>query len=1185
MRVDELDISDDIAVALDKAGFVVLHPPQAEAIPIALRGRNLVAAIPTASGKSLIGYIPALKTVLTDHKKVLYIVPLKALAAEKKDDFDMFSYLGIRTHLSTGDLDSEDRGIEDADIVVATSEKADSMIRHGSRWIDRVGLIIADEIHMIHDPGRGPTLEVALTKLMRRNPDVQIIALSATVSNPIDLADWLDADLVRSEWRPIPLREGVYMDGEITFDDRTKVEVPVDGEDVWSLIKQTILMGGQCLVFVNSRRSTEALAVRYSPYMKRIGAPAIAEEDLAVLEQESESTSMAKKLASCIRNGMAFHNAGLTMRQRKFVERGFKRGNIKCIVATPTLAAGINLPARRVIIRDTTRFENGLNAPISVMEVKQMCGRAGRPGYDPYGEAILVAKNIKDQDHLMEDYIDHDTERLTSKLFSDRVLRGHILGLIATGDADSEESIIEFLKGTFYGATSSLFGVESVVSSVVSFLEREEMVEVDGERIRALPFGKRVSDLCIDPESASILRKAVLGIGRDTDPMLLLIAAAMTPDVMGSYPKKADEARIASVISDYEEDFLVDPDELDDYDYEFFSSDVKSAIMVKDWIEETDEETMTDALGVGPGDIRAKIDMMDWIIYSMNEIALIFNPDASRVVKPLMVRIRYGVKEELSALVAFRGVGRSRARILFNKGLRDRSDIASASESEIAAIQGIGPALAHSLKEQAGCGSQVHQDDSRGSPSEEEEAMLDAMALEYGGALAQEPAAENGDKKEVKGAEGAGPRQSSLFDFRSSSLGQDALDVGDVVAALYGRGAVVDDGVGVLQAVAGADAHHALVPVDDPLLAELPEPGDGCRGCGLDADALPPSEELLRGDDLLVGDGGAVAAGGVHGMERLPPADGVSDPDGGGNGLRVLLGDEVLLVGPEGPGDGGGALGLYAGEHGDLVDPADLLELGDGLVDGPDVRGVPHGQDDPVGDVVLELVHDLEEHGLLPLGAVWVDGVEQVQLPLVGHLPGQGEGVVEVPVDGQDLGAEEKGLRQLAHGDLAGGQEHGALHAGLGGVGRQGCGGVARGCASDDLGSQLLGVGDTHGHPPVLEGAGGVQPLELHEGVRDADLGAEGPDGVQRGAALLDGHLVGGVHGHEGRVPPDPQRGLAEVLGLHLLDLLEFHLDGQETAASGAGVDERVGNVSAAIPAHYLVLCHFKSSCSRIRIP
>ncbi len=769
MRVDELDVSDEIAEALDAAGYVVLHPPQAEAVPLALEGRNLVAAIPTASGKSLIGYIPALKTVLMDHRKVLYIVPLKALASEKKDDFDGFASLGIRTHLSTGDLDSEDRGIENADIIVATSEKADSMIRHGSRWIDGVGLIIADEIHMIHEPGRGPTLEVALTKLMRRNPDVQIIALSATVSNPIDLADWLGAELVRSDWRPIPLREGVFLDGEITFDDRSKVEVPAGGEDVWALVKQTVLSGGQCLVFVNSRRSTEALAVRYSHNMKAICGSTMSDQELAALEQESESTSMAKKLASCIACGMAFHNAGLTMRQRKFVEKGFKRGDIKCIVATPTLAAGINLPARRVIIRDTTRFENGMNAPISVMEVKQMCGRAGRPGYDPYGEAVLVAKNLKDSDHLMEDYIDHDTERLTSKLFGDKVLRGHILGLIATGDADSEEGIIDFLKSTFYGATSSLFGVESVVESVVQFLEKEEMVEVVDDMLRILPFGKRVSDLYIDPESASILRKAVMKIEKDTDPMLMLIAAAMTPDVMGSYPKKSDEARINDVITTYEADLLVDPDELMDYDYEFFASDVKSALMVHDWIEEVDEESMTDILGVGPGDIRAKVDMMDWIIYSMNEIAMIFNPDASRSIKPLMTRIRYGVKEELSALVSFRGVGRSRARILFNRGYATRSDIADAPQETLAAIPGIGPALARSLKEQVGSSKPEALYEQRGSPSEEEESMLDAMAADY---MAGElPVPEETDKKKGKGAEGAGPKQSSLFDFRFAGRG------------------------------------------------------------------------------------------------------------------------------------------------------------------------------------------------------------------------------------------------------------------------------------------------------------------------------------------------------------------------------------------------------------------------------
>lgn len=768
MRVDELDISDRVAKALNDVGFVVLHPPQAEAIPVALSGRNLVAAIPTASGKSLIGYIPALQTIVERHRKVLYIVPLKALASEKKDDFDRFSDLRIRTHLSTGDLDSEDRGLEDADIVVATSEKADSMIRHGSRWIRDVGLVIADEIHMIHEPGRGPTLEVALTKLMRRNRDLQIIALSATISNADDLAEWLHADLVRSDWRPIPLKEGVFLDDSITFNDRSTREVPKSGDAVWGLVRQAVEDGGQSLVFVNSRRSTEALAVKFSKEMGKIAGRELSRAEEDILEGDADSTATGRKLASCIKCGMAFHNAGLTYRQRRYVEDGFRAGLIKCIVATPTLAAGINLPARRVVVRDTTRFEsNSGNTPIPVMDVKQMCGRAGRPGYDPYGEAVLIAKNERDFEHLMEDYVEHDTERLTSKLFNDKVLRSHILGLIATDDADSEESIVAFLRETFFGTVSQLFGIESVVGNVVDFLEKEKMVAREGDMIRILPFGKRVSDLYIDPMSASILRDAVMKIDDDTEVMPILIAAAMTPDVMGMYPKKCDEARLDAVFDEYCERLLVDPDDIEDYMYDFFRSDLKSAVLTYDWIDEIAEDTMTDNMGIGPGDIRSKVDMMDWIIYSMNEIALIFNPDAVRKVRPLMTRIRYGVKEELMDLVSFRGVGRSRARILFSKGIRSRSDVMATPYETLAAIPRIGPSLARSMKDQTGSVSDMVQ---QMSPSEEE-ALLDAMAADYGELPADDIGEVSGateapkEKKKGKRVEETGPKQASLFDF------------------------------------------------------------------------------------------------------------------------------------------------------------------------------------------------------------------------------------------------------------------------------------------------------------------------------------------------------------------------------------------------------------------------------------
>lgn len=729
MRFDELDIPDNVADALRDGGFVEMHPPQAKALPLALKGKSLVVSVPTASGKSIIGYIPALKKVLEEKKRVLYIVPLKALASEKKEDLEEFAHLGFSVAMSTGDLDSDGSGIENADIIVATSEKADSMIRHGSRWIDSVGLVIADEIHMIHDPDRGPTLEVALTKLILRNPGLQVIALSATISNAEDLAMWIGADLVKDTWRPVPLREGVYFDGEIKFDDMKIRDVPPEKDEIWALVKQTVSEGGQCVVFVNSRRSTEAVASRIADKMKNHYDSVLSEQDRKLLEGGSEPTALGRKLAECVSRGSAFHNAGLTFRQRKYVEDGFRSGKIKCITATPTLAAGINLPARRVIVRDTGRFESNVgNVPVSVMEIKQMCGRAGRPGYDPYGEAVLIAKNHADSDRLMYDYIMKDTERLTSKLGNEKVLRGHILGLIATGDADSDGSIVEFLKSTFYGSTSALYGIEGVVESVTDFLAREEMIEKNGENVRILPFGKRISDLYIDPKSAVILKTAVKKIDKNTDAFQILLAAALTPDVMGLYPKKADEARLAALEDDCEGSLLYDPFEDEYYNYDLFRGSLKVAAMTEDWINEMPEDVMTETLGIGPGDIRSRADMMDWIMYSMSEIAYIFNPDAIRTIRPLLTRIKYGIKEELIDLVSFRGVGRTRARILYDSGFRKRSDIMSADETELAEIIRIGPALAKSLKAQAGGSSGTVPEPEEGPDEEDMDAMFSEMS-------------------------------------------------------------------------------------------------------------------------------------------------------------------------------------------------------------------------------------------------------------------------------------------------------------------------------------------------------------------------------------------------------------------------------------------------------------------------
>ncbi|MEE8199343.1 MAG: DEAD/DEAH box helicase, partial [Thermoplasmata archaeon] len=332
MRLSELEIDPRVRRIIEDQGITELYPPQEEAIGPALAGENLVLAIPTASGKSLVAYLALLKAVLNGGK-ALYIVPLRALATEKYEDLKRFEELGIRVALSMGDYDSDEPTLVSYDIIIATSEKADSLLRHRTHWLKQLSVVVADEVHLINDPGRGPTLEVTLAKLRQVNPRAQVIALSATIANSAELARWLEARHIVSEWRPVPLKEGVYFDGGITWSDLSHHLIVPDGDDIPALVRDTLREGGQCLLFVNTRASTETLARKLRPAVK----PYLQRDEVALLSKTAESmtgrqeepTSLANRLARNLKAGSAFHNAGLTNRQRKTVEDLFRAGALK----------------------------------------------------------------------------------------------------------------------------------------------------------------------------------------------------------------------------------------------------------------------------------------------------------------------------------------------------------------------------------------------------------------------------------------------------------------------------------------------------------------------------------------------------------------------------------------------------------------------------------------------------------------------------------------------------------------------------------------------------------------------------------------------------------------------------------------------------------------------------------------
>ena len=691
MKVDELQVAKEVKEILKEQGINELYPPQEEAIPYVLKGKNVVVSAPTASGKSIVAYLSAVQTALNGNKSI-YIVPLRALAREKYEDLKKFEKIGIKVGISTGDLYDRGEKLGKYDIIVCTSEKADSLLRHKSEWIYELKNVILDEIHLINDVARGPTLEVIAARFMHMLCP-QIVALSATIKNVYEIAEWLDAELVQSEWRPVPLKQGVLFGRKIYFDDGSVKEI--ENPKIEGIVEDT-LRRGQILIFVNTRQASQMLAEK----MREITCCFCDEKEMEKIASkilhEEEITSISKKLAECIRNGSAFHHAGLTSNQRKIIEDNFKEGKIKCVVATPTMAMGINMPARRVIIKNLWRYsetEGGMK-PLPVMEVKQMMGRAGRPGYDDEGEAIVIARNKMEKERLWEEYIISDVEPIYSKLSSEPLLRMHILALIATGFAISWKEILDFFKKTFYVHQLGMLP-ENKIFECLDFLERNGFIRSEGEKWVATSFGEKTSSLYLDPLTALKMRFALEDkMGNNFS---YLHAICSTPDMKCLSVNRKDDWLEEKI---NEEKFLLPVPSPYDAEYDFFLSEVKTACMLEEWVNERKEEEIISKYQVGSGDIHAKAETAEWLLYSMSEIARLFNFEAVPILKKLEIRVKYGCKDELLNLVKLRGIGRVRARILYEHGLKNVEMLKRASISMLKELPGIGEGIAKLIKEQ-----------------------------------------------------------------------------------------------------------------------------------------------------------------------------------------------------------------------------------------------------------------------------------------------------------------------------------------------------------------------------------------------------------------------------------------------------------------------------------------------------
>ena len=706
MDVRDLPLSDESLKPFLDEGIESLYPPQAEAVEAGVaEGESVVAAVPTASGKTLIAELAMLSAV-ENGGKALYVVPLRALASEKSEEFRR---LPVDVGVSTGDYDERDENLGENDVIVATSEKVDSLVRNGVSWISEVSCVVLDEVHLIDDSDRGPTLEVTTAKL-RRLSDPQFVALSATVANADEFAGWLDAELVESDWRPVDLKKGVAANGGVEFDDGTTAE----GDDAETLVSGTVEENGQALVFVNSRRSAEATAERLSEL--GFGASGIEHEI-----RDSATTDTGERLADCVSGSVAFHHAGLKNEHRAAVEDAFRSRDIVAVCATPTLAAGVNMPARRVVVRDHMRYSDTGMKPLPVLEVHQMFGRAGRPGLDPHGEAVLVAGSA-DPDELREKYIEGEPEPVYSKLANRKALRTHLLSTVASGFASSREGVLEFLNATFYAHQEPDADLSGIVDEVLGYLRDADMVEEDegSDDLEATDLGHTVSRLYVDPLSAERIVEKIHTADEPTT-LTFLEAASHTPDMYRLYLRKGDDERMYAFAQDHEDE-IVDPPTEFDRGFEDWLASLKTAAVLYDWADERDEDRIAEKHDVAPGDVRTRVERADWLLYAAESLAQLLDSPHQRAVHETRLRVQHGVRDELLDLVSVRGIGRVRARRLYEAGIENRDDLREASVDRVARL--IGPKTAEKVLAELGRETSADDMDARASPEQTEQSSI-----------------------------------------------------------------------------------------------------------------------------------------------------------------------------------------------------------------------------------------------------------------------------------------------------------------------------------------------------------------------------------------------------------------------------------------------------------------------------
>jgi helicase len=710
LKFDELALPAEFSSFLAEEGFRDLYPPQEAAVRAGLLdGRSLVISSPTASGKTLIAMLAAYQK-LRQGRKVVYLSPLRALASEKFAEFRKLERFGFRCAIATGDFDGNGEVLGKFDFLVLTNEKFDSILRHGVSWLRSVGLFVSDEVHLAGSGDRGPTLEMILTRVIHLRLDAQLISLSATINNADEVARWLGSELVEADWRPVPLRQGVYDYGRIVFDGGDEVPLlrssqgaPID------VAIDSIKGGGQSLIFAGTRRRAVSLATKGSELTTRFlseSERALCREAAAKIRDSGEETGLSRLLAEIVERGSAFHHAGLSYEHRRVVEDYYRMRAIKILSSTPTLAAGVNLPARRVVVADLSRYdvETGMNEMISVLDYRQMAGRAGRPQYDDHGETVIVPPSTYDPADILEHFARSEPEPIESRLGGEKGMRIHLLAAVASSFGASRADVEALFSKTLLAAQVGAERVGRHIDTALGYLLSEQLITDKGGLFQATGLGKRVSTLYIDPMTGVLFKENLDAVGKAEDRTLGLIHLVTgSPDFEPKFPlreKQYDQAY--EFLEAHRASFVVRGQSGSRLDLDDLLQEMRTVMVIDAWIQEWKDDAILEKFGVEPGDLHRAVENADWLLYCLSELARLYGRfELIKETEFLRKRVQSGIRAELVELTRLEGIGRARARSLYSAGFTTLKSIREASVERLARVEKIGPTVAGKIKEQA----------------------------------------------------------------------------------------------------------------------------------------------------------------------------------------------------------------------------------------------------------------------------------------------------------------------------------------------------------------------------------------------------------------------------------------------------------------------------------------------------